>query len=58
MNENETDCKIKRRRSGSGGEFTSKEFDDFCRKHGIESQFTIAESPQQNGVVERANIYV
>jgi len=31
MVENETNCKIKCIRSDSRGEFTSKEFDDFCK---------------------------
>jgi transposase InsO family protein len=28
---------------------------DYCRNHGIKRQFSIARTPQQNGVVERKN---
>ncbi|KAE8695131.1 hypothetical protein F3Y22_tig00110733pilonHSYRG00089 [Hibiscus syriacus] len=47
--------KIKYFRIENGGEYTSKEFDDFCRKEGIKRQFTVANTPQQNGVAERMN---
>jgi hypothetical protein len=47
--------KIKCLRSDNGGEFTSKEFMDFCGEHGIKRQFSVARTPQQNGVVERKN---
>ncbi|KAE8695414.1 General regulatory factor 9, MU isoform 1 [Hibiscus syriacus] len=39
----------------NGGEYTSEEFDDFCMKEGIKRQFTVANTPQQNGVAERMN---
>lgn len=32
LEENEIDFKIKTIRSNNGGEFTSKEFDEFCKK--------------------------
>ena len=47
--------KIKCFRTDNGGEYTSEEFDDFCRKEGIKRQFTVANTPQQNGVAERMN---
>jgi hypothetical protein len=53
MVENEMDSKIKCLISDNGGEFTSKEFMDFCSKHGIKRQFSIARTPQHNGVIER-----
>ena len=55
MVENEMDSKIKCLRYDSGGEFTSKEFIDYCSNHGIKRQFYVARTPQQNGVVERKN---
>ncbi|KAE8669377.1 putative LRR receptor-like serine/threonine-protein kinase [Hibiscus syriacus] len=48
--------KIKCFRTDNGGEYTSEEFDDFCRKECIKRQFTVANTPQQNGVAERMNI--
>ncbi|KAL4324482.1 hypothetical protein GQ457_11G027590 [Hibiscus cannabinus] len=47
--------KIKCFRSDNGGEYTSDEFDDFCRNEGIKRQFTTIYTPQQNGVAERMN---
>jgi transposase InsO family protein len=52
MIENEMDSKIKCLRYDNGGEFTSKEFMDYCNSHGIKRQFSIARTPEQNGVVE------
>jgi transposase InsO family protein len=49
------DSKIKCLRSDNGGEFTSKEFMDYCSSHGIKRKFFVARTPQQNGVVERKN---
>lgn len=40
-------------RTNRGGEFTSKEFTEFCRLEGIKRQLTTAYTPQQNGVAER-----
>jgi hypothetical protein len=55
MVENEMDSIIKCLRFDNGGEFTSKEFMDYCRSQGIKRQFSIARTPQQNGVIERKN---
>jgi transposase InsO family protein len=38
-----------------GGEFTSHEFNVFCKANGISRQLTVAYTPQQNGVAERKN---
>jgi transposase InsO family protein len=46
MVENEMDSKIKCLRSDNGGEFTSKEFMDYCNSHGIKRQFSVARTPQ------------
>jgi transposase InsO family protein len=58
MVETKTELKIKCLRSDNGGEFTSKEFMEFYSEHGIKRQFSVARTPQQNGVVERKNITV
>lgn len=42
-------------RTDRGGEFTSREFNDFYKAHGIKRQLTAVYTPQQNGVVERKN---
>jgi hypothetical protein len=55
MVENEMDSKIKCLRSDNGGEFTSKEFMECYNNHGIKRKFSIATTPQHNGVVERKN---
>lgn len=47
--------KIKVLRSDNGGEDISKAFDVFLHKHGIARQISAPYTPQQNGVVERAN---
>jgi transposase InsO family protein len=46
MVENEMDSRIKCLRSDNGGEFTSKEFMDYCSNHGIKRQFSVARTPQ------------
>jgi len=50
--ENESGCHITSLRYDNGGEFCSKEFNNFCAKHGIKRQYTTPYTPQQNGVVE------
>lgn len=42
-------------RTDRGGEFTSNEFNKFCKDNGIRRQLTAAYTPQQNGVAERKN---
>ena len=42
-------------RSDNGGEYCSKEFDDYCSYHGIRREKTILGTPQENGVLERIN---
>jgi hypothetical protein len=46
MVENEMDSKIKCLIFDNGGEFTSKEFMDYCSRHGIKRKFSIARTPQ------------
>lgn len=38
-----------------GGEYTSNEFDEYCKKNSIQHQLTMAYMPQQNGVAKRCN---
>jgi transposase InsO family protein len=45
---NEMDSKIKILRSDNGGKFTSKEFMDFCIKHGIKRKLFVPRTPQHN----------
>ena len=53
--ENQTGCSIKALREDKGGEYMSREFDDFCAEHGIQRQHSVRARPQQNGVAECAN---
>ena len=53
--ENQTGRKIRVLRSDNGGEYTSKEFDGFCRQEGIRRQLTVPYTPEQNKVAERKN---
>jgi transposase InsO family protein len=53
--ENQTGKKIRVLRTKTGGEYTSKEFIDFCAGEGIRRELTIPYNTQQNGVAERKN---
>jgi len=53
--ENHFKCKIQATRDDKGGEYMSKEFEEFCLEHGIERQHTTRNRPQQNGDAERDN---
>ena len=53
--EHEAGKTIKTLRTDRGGEFTSTEFRDFCKKSGIQRHLTAPYTPQQNSVVERRN---
>ncbi|GJR39437.1 ribonuclease H-like domain-containing protein [Tanacetum coccineum] len=53
--ENLVDHKVKVIRCDNGTEFKNKEMNQFCEKNGILRQFSVARTPQQNGVVERRN---
>jgi hypothetical protein len=56
--ENLSERKIKILRSDNGGEYTSKEFVNYCKDVGIKRDLTTPYNPQQNGVVERKNITI
>ncbi|KAH9727082.1 Integrase catalytic domain-containing protein [Citrus sinensis] len=51
----ESSKKIKCLRTDNGGEYTDGEFLAFCKQEDIQRQFTVAYTPQQNGVAERIN---
>jgi transposase InsO family protein len=53
--ENLSERKIKILRSDNGGEYSSKEFVNFCRDVGIKRELTTPYNTQQNGVAERKN---
>jgi transposase InsO family protein len=53
--ENQIGKKIRVLRSDNGGEYTSKEFMDFCAGEGIRRELVVPYNPQQNGVAERKN---
>ena len=44
--ENQTGRRIRVLRSDNGGEYNSKEFDEFCRQEGIKRQLTVPYTPQ------------
>ena len=52
---NVTGKKIKVFRSDNGGEYNSREFNDFLVSKGIVKQRSIPRTPQQNGIAERMN---
>ncbi|GJW82415.1 retrovirus-related pol polyprotein from transposon TNT 1-94 [Tanacetum coccineum] len=53
--ENLVDKKVKIIRSDDGTEFKIKVIDDFCREKGIKREYSVAMTPQQNGVAKRRN---
>ncbi|GKV30596.1 hypothetical protein SLEP1_g39391 [Rubroshorea leprosula] len=52
------DTNIKIIRSNSGGEYLLKEFQEFLKVEGIQSQRSCPATPQQNGIVERKNRHI
>ncbi|KAE8915761.1 hypothetical protein PF005_g28154 [Phytophthora fragariae] len=53
--ENLSGKRVQELRTDNGGEYTSKVFAKYLKDHGIRHQKTVAYTPQQNGLVERAN---
>ncbi|GJT05935.1 putative ribonuclease H-like domain-containing protein [Tanacetum coccineum] len=51
--ENLVDHKVKAIRCDNGTEFKNREMNQFCKMKGILKQFSIARTPQQNGVIKR-----
>ncbi|GKB57739.1 ribonuclease H-like domain-containing protein [Tanacetum coccineum] len=53
--ENLTDQKVKVIRCDNINEFKNKEMNQFCERKGIKRKFSVARTPQQNGVAKRKN---
>ncbi|GJU87301.1 retrovirus-related pol polyprotein from transposon TNT 1-94 [Tanacetum coccineum] len=53
--ENLVDHKVKVIRCDNGTEFKNREVNQFCEMKGILRQFSVARTPQQNGVTKRRN---
>jgi transposase InsO family protein len=53
--ERQTGKRLKCVRSDNGREYVNKKFDEYFKEMGIAQQLTVAYTPQQNGVAERAN---
>ncbi|GJR82378.1 copia protein [Tanacetum coccineum] len=53
--ENQLDYKVKVIRSDNGTEFKNSVINQFCEMKGIRREFSVARTPQQNGVAERKN---
>ncbi|GKB28469.1 putative ribonuclease H-like domain-containing protein [Tanacetum coccineum] len=54
--ENLMDKKVKIIRSDNKTDFKNKVMDDFCREKGIKREYSVARTPQQNGIAERRNM--
>ena len=53
--ENSSGHKVKKLRTDNGGEYTSTEFESYLKDEGVEHQYSIPKTPEQNGVSERMN---
>ena len=53
--ENHLERRIKTLRTDNGREYTSNEFESFCKEVGIKRELTTPYNPQRNGVAERKN---
>lgn len=53
--EKQTGKSIKILRSDNGGEYKNHYFDQYLKEEGILRQYSVAGTPEQNGVAERAN---
>jgi len=47
--------RIKYLRTNNGGEYIDGDFLAFCKQEGIQRQFTIVDTPQQNGIALQMN---
>ncbi|GJX72152.1 retrovirus-related pol polyprotein from transposon TNT 1-94 [Tanacetum coccineum] len=55
INSNESKLRHRRIRCDNGTEFKNHAMNEFCAKKGIKREFSVARTPQQNGVAERKN---
>ena len=55
MVERETGNPLKQLRTDNGREYISREFKEYCSKHGIGHEKTVPGTPQHNDVAERRN---
>ncbi|GKB13950.1 putative ribonuclease H-like domain-containing protein [Tanacetum coccineum] len=53
--ENQLNHNVKIIRCDNGTEFKNHAMNEFCAKKGIKREFSVARTPQQNGVAERKN---
>ncbi|GJX75486.1 putative ribonuclease H-like domain-containing protein [Tanacetum coccineum] len=53
--ENQINHRVKIIRCDNGTEFKNSEMNQFCEMKGIKREFSVARTPQQNGVAERKN---
>ncbi|GJU61737.1 putative ribonuclease H-like domain-containing protein [Tanacetum coccineum] len=53
--ENQINHRVKIIRCDNGTKFKNKEMNQFCKMKGIKREFSVARTPQQNGVAERKN---
>lgn len=53
--ERRLNCKLKALQSDRGGEFVNNSLGGYLKEQGIEHRLSIAGTPQQNGIAERAN---
>ncbi|GJU24649.1 putative ribonuclease H-like domain-containing protein, partial [Tanacetum coccineum] len=53
--ENQINHKVKIIRCDNGTEFKNNDMNEFCGMKGIKREFSVAKTPQQNGVTERKN---
>ncbi|GJV59286.1 putative ribonuclease H-like domain-containing protein [Tanacetum coccineum] len=53
--ENQLDYKVKVTKSDNGTEFKNSVMNQSCEMKGIKREFSVAKTPQQNGVAERRN---
>jgi transposase InsO family protein len=56
--ENETGKRLKCLISDNGGEYFSKEFDDYFSYQGIRREKIVPRTPQENSVLERMNMTI